>query len=177
VADDAGIARFEDWYRQEHARLVTLVSAAVGDAEIGREAADEALARAFERWNRVSSMGSPSGWAYQVALNVARRRARRRAMERRLLGRHRAESVPGPTGELWALVSVLSRRQRQAVLLRHVGQLTESEVADVMGVARGTVSTTLRAAYRTLGVALRDTDETNDDENYDEQELEHERSR
>ena len=169
MTDDAGIARFEDWYRREHARLVTLVSAAVGDAEIGRDAADEALARAFERWKRVSVMSSPSGWAYRVALNVARRRARRRAMEQRLLGRRRAESVPGPTGELWALVSVLPVRQRQAVLLRHVGQLTEIEVADVMGVARGTVSTTLRAAYRTLGVALRDTD--------DEQELQHDRSR
>src|SRR6478752_1652568 len=94
---------FEDWYRRDHPRLVTLVSVAVGDAEIGRDATDEALTRAFERWDRVSVMASPSGWTYRVALNVARRRARRRAMEQRLLGRRRAESVPGPTGELWAL--------------------------------------------------------------------------
>jgi RNA polymerase sigma-70 factor (ECF subfamily) len=149
---------FEDWYRREHPRLVTLVSVAVGDAEIGRDATDEALTRAYERWDRVSVMASPSGWTYRVALNVARRRARRRAIERGLLGRVRNVDVPGPTGELWLLVSVLPDRQRQAVLLRHVGQLTEVEIAAVMRVARGTVSATLRSAYRTLGVALQDED-------------------
>jgi DNA-directed RNA polymerase specialized sigma24 family protein len=164
---------FEDWYRREHPRLVTLVSVAVGDAEIGRDATDEALTRAFERWDRVSVMASPSGWTYRVALNVARRRARRRAIERSLLGRARTVDVPGPTGELWLLVSVLPERQRQAVLLRHVGQLTEVEIAAVMRVARGTVSATLRSAYRTLGVALQDQDEDQDDD----KELDRERSR
>jgi RNA polymerase sigma-70 factor (ECF subfamily) len=164
---------FEDWYRREHPRLVTLVSVAVGDAEIGRDATDEALTRAFERWDRVSVMASPSGWTYRVALNVARRRARRRVIERSLLGRARTVDVPGPTGELWLLVSVLPDRQRQAVLLRHVGQLTEVEIAAVMRVARGTVSATLRSAYRTLGVALQDQDEDQDVD----KELDRERSR
>jgi RNA polymerase sigma-70 factor (ECF subfamily) len=156
VTDEARVDSFEDWYAGAHARLVTLVTAAVGDAEVGRDVADEALARAYERWDRVSAMQSPTGWTYRVALNVARRRARRRATERRLLGRPRTDDVAGPTGELWTLVAGLPERQRQAVLLRHVGHLTEPEIADVMGVARGTVSTTLRNAYRTLGLALRD---------------------
>jgi DNA-directed RNA polymerase specialized sigma24 family protein len=177
---DANGPEFEDWYRSEHPRLVTLVSVAVGDAEIGRDATDEALARACERWDRVSAMASPSGWTYRVALNVARRRARRRAVEQRLLGRPRAAEVPGPAGELWVLVSVLPGRQRQAVLLRHVGQLTEPEIAAVMRVARGTVSATLRSAYRTLGVALRADDDDGDDTGVvsdTTEELHHERSR
>jgi RNA polymerase sigma-70 factor (ECF subfamily) len=147
---------FESWYRAEHPRLVTLLSAAVGDAEAGREAADEALTRAYERWDAVSQMESPTGWTYRVALNAARRTVRRRTMERRLLRRSVPQNVPGPTGELWAIVAELPMRQRTAVLLRHVSQLTEAEIAEVMGIARGTVSSTLRTAYQRLGAAIRD---------------------
>ncbi|MDQ1467460.1 MAG: polymerase sigma-70 factor, subfamily [Actinomycetota bacterium] len=145
---------FEAWYRHEHPRLVTLLAASTGDAPLAREAADEAVARAFERWERVSRMDSPAGWTYRVALNVVRRRSRRSALERRILRRIRPDDVPGPTGELWLLVADLPPRQRTAVLLRHVGQLTEGEIAEVMSVARGTVSSTLRSAYRRLGAEL-----------------------
>jgi DNA-directed RNA polymerase specialized sigma24 family protein len=154
IVEPADLSEFEGWYRNEHPRLVTLLAAATGDAELARDAADEALARAFEQWPRVCRMSSPTGWTYAVGLNVARRHARRRALERRLLGRRREELVPGPTGELWMVVADLPERQRTAVLLRHVGQLTEHEIADVMGVARGTVSSTLRSAYRRLGTTI-----------------------
>jgi RNA polymerase sigma-70 factor (ECF subfamily) len=152
---------FESWYRAEHSRLVTLITAVVGDADAGRDAVDDALARAYERWDRVSLMESPTGWTYRVALNVARRHARRHAIEARLLGRSRPELVPGPTGELWLVVADLPVRQREAVLLRHVAQMTEREIADVMGIKRGTVSSTLRAAYLRLGLAM-DDDEQSD---------------
>jgi RNA polymerase sigma-70 factor (ECF subfamily) len=158
VVDVDDPREFEDWYRREHPRLVTLLAASTGDASLGREAADEALTRAFERWAHVSRMASPTGWTYKVGLNVARRGARRRALERRLLGRLRRDDVPGPTGELWLLVAGLPARQRTAVLLRHVGQLTEQEIADVMGIARGTVSSTLRSAYERLGAVLDEED-------------------
>jgi DNA-directed RNA polymerase specialized sigma24 family protein len=150
---------FETWYRHEHPRLVTLLAASTGDAPLARDAADEAVARAFERWERVSCMASPAGWTYRVALNIVRRRARRRAFEHRILRRIRPEHIPGPTGELWLLVAALPSRQRTAVLLRHVGQLTEREIAEVMGIARGTVSSTLRSAYRRLGSEIEDDPE------------------
>lgn len=150
-------SEFERWYRELHPRLVTTLVAVLGDVEVAREATDEAFARAFERWTRVSRMESIDGWTYRVAYNVAKRHWRRRTMESRLL-RARAPdaSVPGPAGELWLMVSELPRRQALAVSLRHVGQLTEQEVADVMGVKRGTVSATLRAAYERLRVRVGD---------------------
>jgi hypothetical protein len=49
---------FEAWYRREHPRLVTLLTAVTGDPELGCEAVDEALARTFERWARVSRMAA-----------------------------------------------------------------------------------------------------------------------
>ena len=154
---------FDAWYRELHPRLVTTPIAVLGNVDVARDAADEAFARAFERWTRVSGMESMDGWTYRVAYNVARRHWRRRALEHRLLRTPVPEaSVPGPAGELWLIVRELPVRQALAVSLRHVAQLTEQEVADVMGVKRGTVSATLRAAYERLRVrAADDVEEPN----------------
>ena len=150
---------FDRFYRVHRDRIAKALAFSLGDVDLAAEATDEAFVRAYERWGRVSQMASPAGWTYRVALNVVRRRQRRQALERRLLRRAAApDQVPGPTGELWLVVAALPQRQRLAVLLRHVGHLTEPEIADVMGIARGTVSSTLRAAYRSLEVAI-DEDE------------------
>ena len=146
---------FEGWYRAVHPRLVTTLAAVTGDADVAREATDEALARALERWRRVSAMTSPEAWTYTVALNVARRRFRRRRREREVAaGLGAPPPLAGPAGELWALVGSLPERQREAVVLHHVGDLTEAQVAEVMGGARGTVSTNLRRAYDALRTEL-----------------------
>ncbi|MDY7105212.1 MAG: sigma-70 family RNA polymerase sigma factor [Actinomycetota bacterium] len=158
VEDDSGEpADFETWYRRAHPRLGTALSLAFGDRDLAQDAADEAVARAYERWHDVSTMASPDGWLYRVAFNVARRRLRRRSLEARLLRRGRPEHAAPPAGELWLVVAELPERQRLAVVLRHVGQLTEPEIAEIMGVARGTVSSTLRTAHRSLRDRLADT--------------------
>jgi RNA polymerase sigma-70 factor (ECF subfamily) len=157
---DAEDGAFESWYRREHPRLVTLLAASTGDVALATEAADEALARAYERWHRVAKMDSAAGWTYRVAFNIVRSKARHHARERNAFNRLRPDDVPGPTGELWLLVADLPARQRTAVLLRHVGQLTEQEVADVMGVRRGTVSSTLRSAYQRIRIDIADDEAT-----------------
>jgi predicted RNA polymerase sigma factor len=78
---------FEEWYRSEYRRLLATVTLATRNVEVGRDATDEAFARAYERWSRVCTMAEPNGWLYRVALNVARRIVRRRAMEARALRR------------------------------------------------------------------------------------------
>lgn len=154
---------FEEWYRSLHPRLVTAIAAAVGDPDVAADAADEACSRALERWERVGAMASPEAWTYTVGLNVARRRFRRRRRERELLSSEAGSgAMAGPADELWAVVAGLPQRQREAVVLRHVGQLTEAEVAEVMGVKRGTVSSTLRAAYLSLRAAAGDLEEVSD---------------
>jgi len=144
-------ADFEEWYRREHGRLVASMLVICGNLGDAAEATDEAFARALQRWDSVGCMRSPTGWAYRVAVNVVRRRGRRRLIELRV---HRQEPdrtwTEGPAGEAWLLVRDLPVRQRTAVVLRHVGQLTESEIADAMGVGRSTVSSTLRSAHASL---------------------------
>ena len=148
-------APFEVWYEAHHPRLVATLVLATGDLDTAREAADEACARALARWARVGLMASPEAWTYRVAINIIRRRWRRRALEGRLLRRHPAPTeVPPPGDEAWELVRALPPRQRTAVVLRHVADLTEADIAKAMGVTRSTVSSTLSAAHRTLAELL-----------------------
>ncbi len=146
---------FERWYRQEHHRVLTALAVAGGDVEIAREATDEAFVRAYERWSRVRVMDSPGGWLYRVALNELRRRARRQTLERELLRRNhhqRLDTAQPPIADpnLWDAVRGLPRRQRSAVALRYVLDLTERDVAATMGISRGAASATLTAARKRL---------------------------
>ncbi len=146
---------FETWYHQHHPRLVAALTALSGDPDAAAEAADEAFVRAYERWRRVSAMDSPAGWLHQVGANALRRRLRRRSMERRVAWSGAGVEHPSlPHPELWAAVRDLPDRQRQAVVLRYLGDLPEADIAAAMGVTRGTVSSTLADARRNLEAAL-----------------------
>lgn len=154
VVNDAAQG-FEAWYLANHARLVSSLVLVCGDLDLTRDAVDEACARALVRWDRVRAMDSPTGWTYRVALNVVRRRARRAALERRLLRRHAVpREVPAPAGELWTVVAGLPPRQRTAIVLRYVADLTQTEVAEVMGITRSTVVSLLSDAHARLAELL-----------------------
>jgi RNA polymerase sigma-70 factor (ECF subfamily) len=58
--------------------------------------------------------------------------------------------------EIWDAVRQLPQRQRTAVALRYVADMTEQSIADVMDVRVGTVSATLHAARRRLADLLGD---------------------
>ena len=100
-------------------------------------------------------MAAPEGWTYRVALNVVRRTTRRARHERTLAARL---STPPPSvswdPDLWAAVRALPERERLAVALRYVADLPAEHVADVMGIATGTVWSTLDHARRHLRESL-----------------------
>ncbi len=146
---------FDGWYRQEHPRLLALLTVAAGDADIASEITAEAFTRALERWDRVAAMDSAAAWTYRVAVNLLRRRLRRAAVEQRLWSRAVKPARPAAVEpELWAAVRALPTRQRTAVALRYVCDLPQAEIAVVMDVAAGTVSATLTAARRRLAAVL-----------------------
>src|SRR4051794_24286586 len=156
VDDDAA---FASWYRNEHPRLLAAMTIVTNDLHTAQDVTAEAFARALGAWNRVSTMESPTGWTYRVALNVVRRRARRAALEQRALRRMPppAEGLPPERAiELWDAVSALAPRARTAIALRYAAGLTEAEVAEAMHVKVGTVSATLTNARRALAVSLGD---------------------
>jgi len=51
---------FDAFYRNEHSRVLGVVVALTGRADLARDASDEAFARALARWARVSKMESPT---------------------------------------------------------------------------------------------------------------------
>lgn len=152
-----GHSDFAAWYTTAHPKIVTSLLLCTGDLHVAQEAADEAFARAYARWKRVSLMMSPTGWTYRVAFNILRRRWRRTTLEQKLLLRRPPPAaMPAPAGETWEAVRDLPTRQRTAVVLRFVADLTEAEIAEAMGTSRSTVSSSLAAAKRTLGRMLAD---------------------
>jgi RNA polymerase sigma factor (sigma-70 family) len=150
---------FDEWYADQRPRVYVSLLALSGDADLAAEATDEAFTRAVAQWRRVRAMDSPGGWTQRVALNVLRRRMRRRRFESRLLPRLVGrDHETMPTGEVWDLVRALPERQRIAVVLRYVADLTEPDIAIAMGIARGTVASTLAAARARLAGVLIDDD-------------------
>lgn len=157
---DAQPIDFETWYLASHSRLlVGSLLLVTGDLDLTRDAVDEACTRAFAQWEKVRLMESPMGWTFRVALNVTRRRQRRATMERKLLRREApAPFVPPPGSEAWDVVARLPVRQRTAVVLRHVADLTQEEIATAMGITRNTVASTLADAHDRLRVLLTDAE-------------------
>ena len=75
---------FGEFFVDRHRSMVRALSLALGNAELGRDAAAEGFTRALQRWNRVSTYDNPSGWVYRVGLNWGR--SRRRKTRREVVG-------------------------------------------------------------------------------------------
>lgn len=136
-------------------RLRHALTAAFG-AERGREAAAEALAYGWEHWDRVREMENPSGYLYRVGRDRARRMTARR--------REAFHSPVVVASERWVepglpvALARLPERQRLVVALLYGYQWSMSEVAELLGVSKGTVQSysdrALRRLRRRLGVEL-----------------------
>jgi len=152
---------FEAWFAREYGKVLGSLILATGQRDLAEEATAEAFARAYERWNRVGSMSGAGGWVYVVALNEAKRRQRRMAMERVLLMRWRPPAeVPSETGlEVWDLVRGLPPRERTAIVLRYVADLSEAQVGKAMGISAGGVAKTLNSARSRIGGRLAATEQ------------------
>jgi RNA polymerase sigma-70 factor (ECF subfamily) len=127
-------------------RLVGSLTLYLGDRGVAEEVAQEALARAWERWDEVSQMASPEAWTFRVATNLARSWFRRRGAERRARARlhgHPADLVlRDDMGEAIAVrraLAALPQRQRAAVVARYFLGLSVAEAAVALGVAEGTI--------------------------------------
>src|SRR6478736_10515180 len=67
---------FEDFFRTEYRRLVRALYLLTSDRTEAEDLAQEAMARVFERWDRLRAAASPTGYLYRVAMNLHRNRLR-----------------------------------------------------------------------------------------------------
>jgi hypothetical protein len=72
VGDKEGLGSFTAFFREAEPRLRRALIAAVG-AERGREATSDALAYAWEHWERIEDMENPAGYVYRVGRSRAGR--------------------------------------------------------------------------------------------------------
>ena len=145
-------AEFREFFASEYSRLCWLGFLLTGSGAEGEELAQEALVRIWWRWRLGRRPADPASYARRVLVNRQRSLLRRAAVEARSLGRARPENVVLPAESeramvLWEAVRSLPPRQRAVLVLRYQEDLTEVEVARLLGLPVGTVKS---ASHRAL---------------------------
>ena len=142
---------FEEFYGAERVALLRLCYLVTLDADASADATQEAMLRAFSRWETLSGQ-HPAAWVRSVALNLCRSRWRRLQRELRLAPRtFILGTAPEPRDvDLLTALRGLPRRQREAVALRYWADLSIEECASTMGLTPGSVSQHLARARQKL---------------------------
>jgi RNA polymerase sigma-70 factor, ECF subfamily len=132
-------AAFRHLYAEAFPTVYRVAYRFSGRREPAEDATQEAFARAFERWGRLSGEPWVVGWIVTTTLNVVRRSARRTAEEFLDWGEDpsSAEDVDSVV-DLWRAIRELPRRQAEAIVLHYIVDLPVAQVADVMGCREGT---------------------------------------
>lgn len=145
---------FDDFYLEHRDRIARAVALSLRDPELGGEAADEAFARAAQRWHQVSTYDNPEGWVYRVAVNWGRswlRRLRRERDRRPLLTSPAIAEDRVVDVDLEQALELLSRDLRSVVVARFLLDWSVDQTADALGIPPGTVKSRLSRALRQLG--------------------------
>jgi RNA polymerase sigma factor (sigma-70 family) len=145
---------FHDFYVASRDRVGRALAVTLRDNDLAADAVDEAMARAYQRWDVVCRMDNPSGWVYRVGLNVARSRLRR-------LIRRRADAASAPRAATAAEPTItdpaiaralaeLSVDHRAVVVCRLLLGWSEAETAVALQIRPGTAKSRLHRALATL---------------------------
>jgi RNA polymerase sigma-70 factor (ECF subfamily) len=157
---------FEAFYLENYESIYRNLWLVFRDAAVAEEAAQEAFARAFARWRRVSVMERPAGWVYVVAVRHGMRLAKRDEVDNEV---REVASDDGDASvgrdEVRSAVESLAPRQRIAVILRFYDDLPVADIAKAMRCSPGTVKSTLHAALARLRLDLMTTDIREPEEN------------
>jgi RNA polymerase sigma factor (sigma-70 family) len=150
---------------RHYATLVATCRRAAGDAEIGADAAQEAVVTALLGLDRLRHDDRFGAWLIGIGLNVCRRALRERARWAALDGADMVAPGPAPdeaahaariAEQVRAAIAELPPGQRAAVALFHLGGLSHHEVAERLDTRPGAVKTRLHKARVALRRALTD---------------------
>jgi DNA-directed RNA polymerase specialized sigma24 family protein len=135
--------QFSEFVRTTEPRLHRALAAQLG-WDRGREATAEALAYAWEHWDRVNMMSNSAGYLFRVGKSRVRRR------KTRILFIREADEDRWFEPALGRSLSLLPERQRVAVVLVHGYGWTSREVAEVTGIKATTVQSHLERGLARL---------------------------
>lgn len=136
----------ESAYRRLYPTLVRLAFLLVDTQELAEEAVQDAFTKAYSKWARVEQ---PDAYLRTCVMNACRRVQQRR---------RRSRDLPVPPVEVGAIetdhvadvVRSLPSPMREAIVMRYYLQLSDAEIAADLGMAIGTVKSTLHRARAVL---------------------------
>ena len=153
----------DDIYRSHRMGMVRLAILLVDDQASAEDVVQEAFAGLFRNWSGLRDNAAAIGYLRTAVVNGSRSMLRRRRTARAYVPPHpgterSAESLALLTAEHQAVVSALgdlAPRQREVLVLRYYGGLSEAEIAEATGLSKGTVKSTASRAVAKLGEIMR----------------------
>jgi len=146
---------FDAFVRARHHALLRYGTVLTGDVHAAADLVQDALERTGLAWSRVQQQGDPEGYVRRVMANrnVSTWRKLRRE---RLVGQTPEGSYEDqPSDQLmWDTLARLPRRQRTVLVLRYYEDLSEAEIARVLGIAPGTVKSQASKGLASLRAVL-----------------------
>ncbi len=164
---------FERMVHEHQHRVFSFGLALTGNRQDAEEVAQDTFLRAYRALvtyppDRVRDL-KQKAWLNRIALNVVRNRVRGKRPRLVELNGSEPDRALGPEADalqrmevdaLAARVACLPPRYREAVVLRHVQELSYAEVAEALGQPVGTVKANV---HRGLKMLRGDDDESVDD--------------
>jgi RNA polymerase sigma-70 factor (sigma-E family) len=156
------MAEFDQFVAAHVDELLRTAYLIVWDEGEAEDLVQECLFRIARRWPRVRRMDQPRAYARKILVNLALDDARRRTQRRRELEPEEPTSLiaadPLPAiearAELLQALGQLQDRQRAVLVLRYFNDLTEAQVAEVLGCSPGTVKSSASRGLARLREAL-----------------------
>ena len=148
----------EDLYRTHRMRLVRLALLLVDEPATAEDVVQEAFTGLHRNWGNLRDAAAAVGYLRTAVVNGSRSVLRRRKTAREYTPPHAvnarsAESLAMLTAEHQSVVRALSQlppRQREVLVLRYYGNLSEAEIAEAAGISKGTVKSTASRALEAL---------------------------
>jgi RNA polymerase sigma-70 factor (sigma-E family) len=155
----------DDIYRTHRMQMVRLAILLVDDLASAEDVVQEAFAGLYRNWGGLRDRNAAIGYLRTAVVNGSRSMLRRRRTARAYVppdpGTARsAESLAMLSTEHQAVVSALgdlAPRQREVLVLRYYGGLSEAEIAEATGLSKGTVKSTASRAVAKLGDIMRES--------------------
>ncbi len=152
-------------YAGHYAGLVRLAVLLVRDVGTAEEVVQDAFVAVHGRWHRLREPERALAYLRQTVVNRARSVLRRRGVEARHGSGALARDVSGPAADEQALATdvrvrvldalrALPPRQREVLALRYYADLSEEQIATVLGISRGSVKTHASRGAAALRPAL-----------------------
>jgi len=147
---------FDAFYRDTSRRLLRYAYGLTGDPGEAQDLTQEAYARAWQRWRRLTGYEDPEAWLRLVVNRLATDRWRRIGVRRA----HAPAPAPPvePPGEdvvlLVRAMRTLPATHRRALALHYLLDRSVAEIAAETGASTGTVKSWLSRGRSGLAVAL-----------------------